>query len=389
MGTRSAQAGLSIVELMVAITIGLLLLAGLASMFGSSSRSQNELRRAAEQIENGRYAMDTMTQDLQLAGYFGQNRVTSTPPTSMPDPCTLTIANMTTAVAIGVQGYSSGGLSSRPALPASCATWLPNANLSKGSDVVIVYRTNTSYLPIGTATTAGQLYVQTNPATFTVQNGGGTTSCTSGADGSASSITRRCLTPNTLPDEICSSLCPGGSPVGYIRQLVVHIYFVAPCNVPTGGGSICTGTTDDGGTRIPTLKRLELTASGGAATFQITSIAEGVEFMKVEYGIDDTPSAVNTQTGLVGDGATDRYVLAPALSDLTNAVTVRVDLLVRNPEPSIGYTDSKTYNLGVNPALPTSPAVTVTSVNYAPTYRRHVYSSEIRLVNLSSRKENP
>jgi type IV pilus assembly protein PilW len=384
---RHAQLGLSLIELMIAITIGLLLLAGLATIFANSSSSQNELRRAAAQIENGRFAMDTMTQDLQVAGFWGQYR-SITSPASTPDACDVSVTALTEAVNLPVQAYWSGGVTSKPSVPASCSTWLPASNLAAGSDVIVIRRAETAYVGIGTTTVAGERYVQANPATISVQNGGGTTSCTTDAAGAATSITRRCLTPTTHADEICSGSCPGGSPSGYIRKLRVHIYFVAPCNVPAGGATTC-GADADGGRPVPTLKRLELIASGGSATFQIVPIAEGVEFMTIGYGIDDTPTSVNAETGLIGDGAPDRYVLNPNLTQMSNAVTVRLDLLVRNPEPSLNYTDNKSYGLGSDPSTPTSAAVTVTSANYSPSYRRHVYNSEIRLVNLSSRKENP
>jgi type IV pilus assembly protein PilW len=177
------------------------------------------------------------------------------------------------------------------------------------------------------------------------------------------------------------------SPAGYVRQYHVHIYFVAPCNNPSTG-SLCDSAAD-GGNPIPTLKRLELTATGGATAFKTTNIAEGVEFLKLGYGIDDTPTAVNSDTGLIGDGSPDRYTLAPSLADMSNIVTARVDLLVRNPEPSAGFTDTKTYALGVDPVVNTNPAVTIPASILNQTYRRHVYSAEIRLVNLSSRKEIP
>lgn len=389
--SRRAQAGLSIIELMIAITIGLLLLAGLASLFASSSTQQNEMRRGAAQIENGRYAMDTMSQDLQLAGFFGQFRIT-TAPSTLPDPCLVTTADLTTAINLPIQGYHAASLTSTPDLSATTCPAALTANLSPGSDIIIVRRAETSYVPLSAATVAGERYIQTNPAAIEVQDGGGTAyngaTCNGKADGSASSITRRCLTPSTLTDEICASLCPSGSPVGYIRKLHVHIYFVSPCNVVAGGQTDCTSAADSG-TPVPTLKRLELTSSGGSATWQVTAIAEGVEFMTIGYGVDDTPSTLNAETGFIGDGSPDRYVLGPNLSELSNAVTVRLDLLVRNPEKSVNYTDTKTYKLGSDPVAPTTPAVTITSANFDPVYRRHVYNSEIRLVNLSSRRENP
>jgi len=390
---RTREGGFSLMELMISITIGLLLLTGVASLFSKSSISQNEIRRSAAQIENGRFAMDTMTQDLQLAGYFGQYRTTSFA-SSIPDPCAInSAANVQALLQMPVIGFGAAGVADYPDLSGtSCGTLLPNTNLSPGSGVLVVVRSDSSYLPIGTTTSAGTWYLQTNPASFEVQNGGGTTSCTSKADGSASSITRRCLTPST--SDPCSSICPAGSPVGFIRQVHVNIYFVAPCNLPATGVATdaCTGASDDGGRPVPTLKRLELYNNGGVAAFQIVPIATGVEFMQVGYGIDDTPSTTNSDTGMTGDGAEQYFVNSPTATDLKDVVMVRLDMLVRNPEPSTDYTDNKVYALGRDPIIPTNAAMTITAstdLASALNYRRHVYNSTIRLVNLSSRKENP
>jgi type IV pilus assembly protein PilW len=385
----SSQAGLSLVELMIAITIGLLITAGLVTVFASSSQTQNELRRTAQQIENGRYAMDVLIQDLQVAGFYGSYRKLTTPTAIPSNPCTTTSATLVTDINTPVQAYSAASVTAFATVPAGCAALIQPEDLMAGSDILVVRRSDTQYVPIGTATPAGMLYIQVNPSSFEIQAGGGTTTCTSKANATVASISRRCQFPSTT--DICSATCPA-QPAGYIRQVHVHIYFVSPCNVYASGQTKCT-TAADGGRPIPTLKRLELSASGGAAAFQAVSIAEGVEFMKIAFGVDDTPTSVNPDTGLVGDGSPDRYVAAPALAELPNVVTARVDLLVRNPEPSSGYTDSKVYKLGVNPTNPTGlPAVTITAatnLSSALNYRRHVYNTEVRLVNLSSRKEIP
>jgi type IV pilus assembly protein PilW len=383
---RSFQAGLTIIELMIAMTLGLVIAAGLAILFANASNSQHEMRRSAQQIESGRYAMDVLIQDLQLAGFLGEYRANVTA-SSLPDPCLVTGGDLTGALRTPIQGYAAGSLTGQPALPGSCAAWLPAANLRAGSDVLVVRRADTNIVPIGTVTTAGTKYLQSSSHTFEVQEGGGTTSCTSKADGSATTVTRRCQFPTST--DICSATtCTIGVPTaGYVRRLRVHIYFVAPCNVPSTG-DVCTASSDNG-RPIPTLKRLELAAAGGATTFQFVPIAEGVEFMKVAYGIDDVPTAVNTETGRKGDGAPDRYVLAPSLAEFDNATTVRVDLLVRNPEPSAGQVETKTYNLSVDPITPTAAGVAITPADVDPNYRRHVYNAEVRLVNLSSRKEIP
>ena len=379
------QTGFSIVELMISITIGLLLLAGLVTLFVSSSDAEREARASSEQIENGRYAIDTISQDARLAGFLGVYRKYKAP-TTLPDACDTTSAGLLAAIGLPLQGYQAASLAAKPSPPASCATWLPAANLHPGSDILVVRRADTVTVAPGAATTAGDVYLQANPATAAVQTGGGTTSCTSNAAGVATTITRRCTLP--IASDACLAECAAGtSPAAEIRKLHVHLYFVAPCSLPADGSDICTGSTDDSGSPIPTLKRLEITAAGGAVTFKVFSITEGVEYLKLEYGVDDTPTVVNSDTGLVGDGSPDRYTLTPTVADFSNVVTVRADLLMRNSGKSQGYVDAKTYNLGVDPSSPANPAVSVGP--FSDGYRRHVYAAEIRLINLSARKENP
>jgi len=385
-----AQRGFSLVEMMIAMTIGLMICAGLVTVFANTSNTQQELRRSAQQIENGRYAMDVLSQDLQVTGYFGSFRKIVAP-TTAPDPCSLNVnpgtPTDTTSVNYGinlpVQAYNAGSLTTTASLPANCSTYLPASNMQPGSDVVVIRRADTQYVAKNAGTTTGAVYGQANPSTIDIRvSTGAVFDCTNRVDGTTASITRRLQYPATT--DICNGIA---APAGYIRQYHVHIYFIAPCNIPSTG-SLCDAAAD-GGKPIPTLKRLELTAVGGVTSFKTVNIAEGVEFMKLSYGIDDTPTTVNSDTGLIGDGSPDRYSLAPSLADMSNIVTARIDMLVRNPESSAGYTDTKTYALGVDPVVNTNPAVTIPATILDQTYRRHVYSAEIRLVNLSSRKEIP
>jgi type IV pilus assembly protein PilW len=164
-----------------------------------------------------------------------------------------------------------------------------------------------------------------------------------------------------------------------IRKYHVHIYFIAPCSLPAGGGTSCTGPSDDSGRPIPTLKRLELSSAGGAATMSLVPLVEGIENLRVESGVDDTPSAADPLTGFIGDGAPDSFVAAPTLAQLPDVVAATLYVLVRNAEPSLGYSDTKVYNLGL--------AGTTAVAN--DRYRRHVFNATVRLINPSARREIP
>jgi type IV pilus assembly protein PilW len=165
-----------------------------------------------------------------------------------------------------------------------------------------------------------------------------------------------------------------------IRKLHVHIYFVAPCSHFASGQSTCTAAAD-GGSPIPTLKRLELGIdSGGAAALLVRPIAEGIENLQMEFGFDSTPTAVSLTTGFPGDGVIDAYAKdAATFAQWRNVMSARVFVLARNPLPTAGFSDDKTYEMG----LEGSYTPTATS------YKRHLFQGEVRLINLSSRREEP
>lgn len=69
-GCRQSR-GFSLVELLVAMTIGLLLISGMVSVF-AGNRQSSELNTAiANMQESARYALDAMASDIRVAGYQG------------------------------------------------------------------------------------------------------------------------------------------------------------------------------------------------------------------------------------------------------------------------------------------------------------------------------
>jgi type IV pilus assembly protein PilW len=362
---RRGECGTTIVEVMIALTLGLILMAGLVGVFVNASRASTEFHRNAEQIENGRYAMDVLLNDLHHAGYYGSfYRLAS--PGAFPDPCALSDAagGITSGMPFAVQGFDAPSFAGRPNLAAtSCAPWLSNTNLIVGSDVLVIRRASTATLVAGDIATNAEVFLQSTPVEAQIQIGTGAAMTThTKADG----------TPATL-------FMRDGITAAEIRKYAVHVYFVAPCSMPADGGVLCTGAADDSGKPIPTLKRLELGAVGGLTTFSVESIAEGIESLQVDYGIDDSPSVVDSMTNLKGDGVPDRYSAAPLAAEYADTATLNVHVLARNTEASVGYTDSKTYSLGLS-------GVKGPMTDH---YRRHAYAGLVRLTNMSSRREIP
>lgn len=121
------QSGLGLVEIMVAIVVGLIVLDGVLQIYLNSNQTYRMQENQSRIQENGRFALQFMTKDLRTAGYIGCvtlpqisiNVLASGPPlTPMFDPATV------------IQGYDSGAWPATfPAQP---------ANLVLGTSVLVV-----------------------------------------------------------------------------------------------------------------------------------------------------------------------------------------------------------------------------------------------------------
>lgn len=350
---------MSLIELMVAIVIGAILLAGLASVFFNSSRAQRELEKTGQLIENGRYAIGLLTEDLRHAGYYGQFYGVDPAPAALPDPCkTTTLDTDTIHMSQPIQGYNAPDTTSRPDISATtCGGLLTDDNLSVGSDILVIRRADTATVA---TMVKGNHYLQANSLDMKmyIGNNNSTPVCNNAISGT-------CKFPNT----------PGNTTAADTRQYHVHVYFVAPCSIGSGADGICTNTDP----RQPTLKQLSLSTDGTNPTIVITPLVEGIEYFQVEYGIDDSPSAVDLVTGQPGDGVPDdTYTGAPTAAQWANAVSARVYLLARSPRATDDFTDTKQYQLA--------------ETTYGPfndNFKRRVYSTEVRPVNVAGRREIP
>ncbi|WP_445355103.1 PilW family protein [Microbulbifer sp. EKSA008] len=65
------QRGISLVELMVSITVGLILMAGVVQLFLSSKVTFTTQQAIARVQETGRLAIDFMSEDIRMAGFLG------------------------------------------------------------------------------------------------------------------------------------------------------------------------------------------------------------------------------------------------------------------------------------------------------------------------------
>jgi type IV pilus assembly protein PilW len=365
------QRGLSLLELMISITIGAVLMTGLVATFNQSGESRRELEKTGTLIENGRYAVSLIYDDLHHAGFFGYYYDLGDVPSPAPDPCeTADVAKLKAAIAMPFQGFAAATLLNRPDVSATTCDdkgLLTNSNLKAGSDILVIRRADTSVFtgnPVDKA-----IYMQANSRDLNVLVGSASASVPAqSADG---------VTANLLkyPSKA------GNTTVAETRRFRVHVYFVAPCSAGSGANGVCQSGDDT----IPTLKRLELGSTkeddaiaSAATVMRIVPLVEGVEYLKIRYGVDNSPTTANAATGLIGDGIPDSYTASPSAADWGGVISAKVHLLVRATEATQEYTDAKTYALD-----------TVSAGPFGDHFRRRVYSTEAVSMNTAGRREVP
>jgi len=73
------QSGFTIVELLISVALGLLLISGLVTAFVGSSRTSELNSTLTDMQESGRFALDSMTRDIRMAGFQGCANISSMP----------------------------------------------------------------------------------------------------------------------------------------------------------------------------------------------------------------------------------------------------------------------------------------------------------------------
>lgn len=330
------QQGLSMIEMMISITIGLLILAALSTLFVNQNKARSELDKSNRMIDNGRYALEILTDNLRMAGYY-DSFLPSDIPTATPDPCSVaTLTNAATnldALLHHVQGYNAAAQASQISGPPCSLTYTAGsaATIKPGSDILVLRRASTATPVPAASAAAATIYLQASNC-FT--------------DSAFYQLAAGSAAFSALHEKDCTSLSG-------LRPFIVQVYFVSPDN-----------NVGDG---IPTLKRRELDQATG--TFITTPLVEGIEYMQIDYGLDTND-----------DGSPDPpYIASPTMAQWVDIMSVRINIIARNNETTSGYTDTKSYVLGGAGVF--GP--------FGDPYKRHAYTQLVRLVNPSSRREAP
>lgn len=317
------QSGFSLVEIMVALALGAIILLGVAEVFTNNSQTRAEIERTGRQIESGSYALGLIESDLTNAAFWGE--AGEQPAGGILPPVCPGLGADLTAAAVELRGAMGYPVQGEDALGSSCVA--PKA----GSEFLSVRRAASCALgSAGCDLADSNFYLQVN-------------ACFEPSDSSLPLPGLVRISSDLSDLDYSERDCATDAPQ---YRFLSRVYFV--------------NANDQ-------LVRAELSRATGASAYVETPLVEGVETMKFEYGLDTD-----------GDGQVDVHTDSPAGIQWADVAMVRVYMVVRNLEPSGGYSDTRTYVVGGDAyAVPAE----------FQGHKRQVYARTVSIRNVAGRRE--
>lgn len=281
----SGQRGFSLVELMVAITLGFVVVAAVGYLYLGSRQSFRNTENMARMQESARYALDIMARDLRMAGSFGCTSLVEAAPTiAAPVPASL-VPSPTNAIA--VVGGDAG--TNPPGVPAAT---VPRV----AGDAISVWGAQ------GSSVTLASITAGANPYAYKANDILAVVTCRPAADVAPSAIL------HTAPAALAAL---PGAPADEVMEFDRFAYYIG-IN-PAGVRALYRNSVNDG----------------------VAELVEGVEDMQIMYGVDTTATP---------DRIADVYQTAGAVADWTRVVSARISLLMASPDDNLN-TAPQTYRI--------------------------------------------
>lgn len=357
--------GLSVVELLISLVIGMAVIAGSVQVVVSSKRSFTDQDEVTFIQTNARYALDMMSKDIRMAGYLGcvtkdsvqiANSVEDsaggyislhglkgfegeTSTSTFPADFRANVKTGTDAVLIR-RASDSGDLdvSKHVAASATIHIW-DNHNYAEGSTLMIA---DASCRNVGLFQVSGPNGLPANHINH--NTGGGTKNCT------------KIIKGNFVCDASCKAVSCGGygtatgsyGPGSKVMAFVAHAYYVGNSTVMPG---------------MPALRRQVFNANGAPGTSS-EEIALGVEDMEILYGVDSNgdgdvdQSRKATEMDLNGNGTISD-------DEWDQVLSVKISLVFRSQMPVLSVSESKS----------------IAGTNYNDRYMRQAVNTTVRIRN--------
>lgn len=332
--------GIGLVELMVAMTLGLIVVAAVGYIYVASLQSYRTQDALSRLQENGRFAFEILSRDVRMAG---------------SDACG---AGTKANVVIGSDWYLNlnGGLfgyESGSGLPAAVT-----GELAGRDAISIIHADNDSSYTITDHHPESAQFDLSGPSDL--QKGELLVACA--FDGTHSAVLQMSGPDSASPSNVVHNTGVAGISPGNCTKYLGST--PSPCNGSTHPLAGTSYEFDNGRLMrlssvtyfirnnpagVPSLYRQKLGATGGAVTTAPEELVEGVENMQITYGVDTSPADDTLDKGL----KVDQYYTADNIPDLDSSgqadwervVSVRVSLLMMTVENGVANaSQTYTYN---------------------------------------------
>lgn len=303
MKSNKQSRGFSLVELLVAMVVGLIIVSGAFSLHSGSRKTQAKNEVQMDMVADARFAIDIIAYDLRHAGMWGgTNKIGLIDCKSTDAPCVATSAGDTPPAAIAndcaVGWYydlsrpifatdnSAGNPYSATCIPAS-------AGYLNGTDILEIRYADATIPPV---LLSNQAYVRSNFVNGRIFIG----------------------SPQPLLD------AHDTSPLTQNHELHAYAYYISDFTDAVGDG-------------IPSLRRIAL---ANAPSLQNQTLISGVTDLQVQFGED-----------IDGDDEIDRYVNPNDVVDWGNVFAAKIWLMMRSDQPQIGVNTAKSFSMAGAPAV--------------------------------------
>ncbi len=328
---KTHQFGFSLVELMVALLLGLFLAGGVTAMYLSSKQTYRINENLSRLQESLRFSLEFMSRDIRMAGYMPCRYTTDTS----------NVINGNTDWYLdffnfGIRGYE-GGVSAFPTEISS--------DVAAGTDAIALLKGGIYAASIAIHEDSSNKLTLNNPFPANEFDQGEIAVICDPRQSSIFQISASSSSLETLEYGSNSGIAPGNLTTdvgiyGEDAQITPYrpvIYYVAPSsNNPN----------------INSLRRrsLQVRLTGGieTAVMDEEELLEGVESMQILYGID-----------IDNDQITDRFVAANdvAAAEWSSVITVRLGLLLSTGEEVATQIDTDVYSVaGTKISYSTTPS---------------------------------
>lgn len=348
---RRRQQGLTLVELMVAVVIGLVLTGGAIQVF-LANRAAFAFNEGMQRVqENGRFALDTLMFNTRMAGYLGClsnvnlfNNVTNGATSVAFNYAQAVTGFEATGTGPGAT-FTAGVID--PANSTTATNWAPSLTapmlnlVVPGSDVLVVRNVSpVSHALVGAFNTGTTVIAGATTADYAVGDVAIVSDCTKASVFQITGVTNTTASGVTKVDLAHAAAgTPGNSVATWLSDQQYG-----------DGAQVARAETwayyvGRGSGNHPALFQLRLQTTSGTTTSALgppEELVDNVDTMQVLYGVDTD-----------ADGDVDAYNKADAVTNWNNVVSLRIGLLVRAPEEYGTELDTQTYlvnETGFNPA---------------------------------------